>query len=224
PTTAREPWFFPVPVEVVPGSELRLLDVAPDRPPPPPPRHMSRWRTLGIAVMTVGLSLFMLALLSTQGGGRVRLTTDPTAVPAGWFDYTDPDTGFRVSRPPGWEVTDLGTVTDFRDPQSGAMFRVDTAAPLDESPHRTWQRVERAFAAHTPDYRRVRLVDTTFQERPASIWEYRYNENGRQIQVVQLGFYSGDRPVVLRFQAAARDWTDHQPDLAAFEASFRTPR
>jgi hypothetical protein len=225
PKTTREPWFFPVEVEVVPGSELDMLEVEPDRPPPPPPRRVSRWRTLGIAVMTVGLSFFMLALLSTRSGGRVRLGDDSTTVtvPADWFDYTDPQTGFSLSRPPDWAVTDRGTVTDFTEPQSDAFFRVDTNAALDESPQETWQRVEKGFSDHTEGYERVRLVATSFQGRPASIWEYRYLDDGVETQVVQLGFFAGDRPMVLRFQARADDWDRHQTDVAAFENSFRTP-
>jgi hypothetical protein len=158
------------------------------------------------------------------GGTQVATGSDASAeVPADWVPYVDAATGFTISRPPGWTVEADGSITDFRDPSTGAYLRVDHVQPPGPSPEGAWRDFEPRFAAENADYRRVRIEPTTFKGFPAAAWEYTYGDGGARLRAVDLGFVTGDYGFALNFQTREGDWRRMQPIFEAFQAGFRAP-
>ncbi len=153
---------------------------------------------------------------TTEESGRAR-------VPGNWVGYTDPATGFTISHPRGWSVQRDGTLTDFRDPSSGAYLRVDYTRSPGPSAEQAWIDFEPTFAAENSNYRRIRIEPTTFQGHPAAIWEFTYTGGGAQLRAVDLGFVTGPYGFALNFQTRADDWKDMQDEFEAFKASFKAP-
>jgi len=151
-----------------------------------------------------------------SGGGRAAPTS-------GWTRYTDPQTGFTIAHPPQWTVRTSGTLTDFRDPESGAYLRVDHVQPPKPSPEGAWAELEPSFAAENANYRRIRIEPTTYAGYRAAIWEFTYTAGGADLHVVDLGFITPGYGFALYFQTRAADWERLQPVFQAFKDSFSAP-
>ncbi|HVL28801.1 MAG TPA: hypothetical protein VM390_11680, partial [Acidimicrobiales bacterium] len=144
-------------------------------------------------------------------------------VPAGWVSYQHPTVGFTLRHPPGWTIETSGTLTDFRDPATGAYLRVDYTTSPGPSAEQAWLDLEPRFAAAHAGYRRIRIEPTTYQGYPAAIWEFTYTDGGAPLRAVDLGFVTGPYGFALNFQTPARLWDPMQDQFEAFKASFRPP-
>ena len=116
-----------------------------------------------------------------------------------------------------------GTLTDFRDPESGAYLRVDHVQPPKPSPEGAWAELEPSFAAENANYRRIRIEPTTYAGYRAAIWEFTYTAGGADLHVVDLGFITPGYGFALYFQTRAADWERLQPVFQAFKDSFSAP-
>lgn len=146
-----------------------------------------------------------------------------SGAPGEWVSCEDPVTGFTISHPPGWSVERNGSLTDFRDPRSGAYLRVDYTSSPGPSPEQAWRDFEPRFAAENPDYQRIRIAPTTFKGFPAAIWEFTYTGRGVPLRAVDLGFVTGSYGFALNFQSRADDWEDMQEVFETFKDSFQPP-
>jgi len=158
----------------------------------------------------------------TVGGGRTATTVAPTST-AGWVPYADQSTGFTISQPQNWTVRTDGTLTDFRDPDTGAYLRVDHIQPPGASPEGAWQTLEKSFSAENANYNRIRIEPTTYAGYRAAIWEFTYSSGGADLRVADLGFITARYGFALYFQTRAADWDRLQPVLQAFKNSFKAP-
>ena len=219
---------------VVPPAAPPMTPMAERRPRPTSDRPASGrrsnpvpvlWAVAAVAGLVVVALIAALLAGGDDGGSDDTAATGSTppaastAVPADWVAYTDPSTGFTISHPPGWTVRVDGSLTDFRDPSSGAYLRVDHVQPPGPSPEGAWLDFEPRFAAENPGYQRIRIEPTTYAGFPAAIWEFTY---GGQ-RAIDLGFVTGTYGFALNFQTPAGDWDRLQPVFEAFKAGFRAP-
>ncbi len=156
---------------------------------------------------------------TTAAAGGNRAAT----APAGEVDYTDAQTGFTIAYPRGWSIRTDGTLTDFRDPETGAYLRVDHIEPPGPSPEGAWFELEKSFAAENAGYERIRIEPTTYKGYRAAIWEFTYTSGGAPLRVVDLGFITPRYGFALYFQTRAGDWDRMQPTFQAFKDSFKAP-
>jgi hypothetical protein len=147
----------------------------------------------------------------------------PPATPAGWVSYRDPATGFTIARPSGWTIRRDGTLTDFRDPDTGAYMRVDFTRTPGPSPADDWYAFEPDFAAKNAGYHRIQITPTTYAGFPAANWEYTYSSGRGDLHAVDLGFVTGRYGFALNYQAPEKDWQRLQPTFEKFKATFRAP-
>ena len=153
-------------------------------------------------------------------------TTRPAAPPASTANtttYTDPQTGFTIAKPADWSIRTDGTLTDFRDPATGAYLRVDHVQPPGPSPEGAWYEYEPTFAAENAGYERIRIEPTTYSGYRAALWEFTYTAGGATLRVANLGFITPRYGFALYFQTRAGDWDRMQPVLQAFKDSFKAP-
>lgn len=162
---------------------------------------------------------------STGNASRSPAATAGGGAPASGdrVTYTDPQTGFTIAHPREWSVRTDGTLTDFRDPETGAYLRVDHISPPGPSPEGAWFDLERSFAAENENYERIRIEPTTYSGYRAAIWEFTYTAGGAQLHVVDLGFITPGYGFALYFQTRAGDWDRMQPTFQAFKDSFKAP-
>ncbi|HVF14588.1 MAG TPA: protein kinase [Acidimicrobiales bacterium] len=201
-------------------------------------------RRLGALPLVAMAALVVVALVAAlqagRGGGGAGQGADPQSdssgatrtpatrtasanVPGDWVPYADPITGFTISHPPGWDVIVDGTLTDFRDPATGAYLRVDHVEPPGPSPEGAWFEFEPRFAADHPGYERIRIEPTTYAGFPAAAWEYTYGGGGFRLRAVNLGFVTDRYGFALNFQTPGAEWDRLRPAFEAFKASFRAP-
>ena len=150
-------------------------------------------------------------------------TSRATTPPANTVAYTDPQTGFTINKPADWSVRTDGSLTDFRDPVSGAYLRVDHVSPPGPSPEGAWFEYEPTFAAEHTGYERIRIEPTTYSGYRAAIWDFTYTSGGATLRVANLGFITPRYGFALYFQTRAGDWDRLQPMLQAFKDSFKAP-
>ncbi len=241
----------PDPVAAPPGE--RVATVGPDRiarAPHQPRRGVSSRVGVPLALGIVVLAAVLVATLSAgrsndgapstagkgspatspvtsagapAGAGKAR-STGTANVPGDWVRYQDPTTGFAIAHPPNWTVSTDGTLTDFRDPSSGAYLRVDHREPPGPSPEGAWYEFEPTFSARNAAYKRVQITPTTYQGYRAAVWgEYTYSGGGADLRAVDLGFIAGNHGFALNFQSNASAWDRLQPVFDAFKASFKAP-
>ena len=161
---------------------------------------------------------------TTTGSSDGGATAARAVVPAGWARHTDPEAGYTIAHPPGWQVrrVDGTRITDLTDPRTGTYMRVDwTKEPGD--PLTAWQEQAKRFSSR-PGYQELRLEETEFQGHPGAIWEYRYNGGGR-LHASNLTFVtSEDRAYALNFQTADGRWESSQTLRRQIEDSFQVTR
>jgi hypothetical protein len=160
---------------------------------------------------------------ATTAASRARTTSPPATSSSNAAPYTDPQTGFTIAKPVDWTVRTDGTLTDFRDPATGAYLRVDHIEPPGPSPEGAWFELERSFAAENDNYRRIRIEPTTYSGYRAAVWEFTYSSGGADLRVADLGFITPRYGFALYFQTRAADWDRLQPVLQAFKDSFKAP-
>jgi eukaryotic-like serine/threonine-protein kinase len=165
---------------------------------------------------------------SDPGGGtdtEPEAPVDEGAVPADWTTYEDPEAGYTISYPAGWQVVpDRGadSNTDFIDPETGAYMRVAWRTPPDPAGAQgAWEEYEPAFAdRHASEgYELIGIAEYPYRDYDAALWEYAYGGN----HAVNLGFVVDDYGFALNFQTPAESWDSYQDEFEAFKASFQPP-
>jgi serine/threonine protein kinase len=223
----REPWFFGLPVETVPPPPLA-------EPEPTPPlddeerRRRRLTRGVWIGVLAVVTAIVLVGLMTT--GGR-QLNPDRPSLesrapsPPGetWVPYTDDAIGYSLRHPPGWTIRRQGNQTYFVHPDNIAYLEVDHQQPPAADPVKTWEDLEKTFAASHPSYTKIQIAPSTFQDFRAAVWEFTYTDNGVNLRTLDLGFVTPRYGFALLFQTRAADWDRLQDVLNTFKASFRAP-
>ena len=167
------------------------------------------------------------AARTAPAGGPATTAAPPTTraatQPANTVTYTDPQTGYTIAKPADWTVRIDGSLTDFRDPVSGAYLRVDHISPPGPSPEGAWYELEGSFAAEHENYRRIRIEPTTFSGYRAALWEFTYTSGAAELRVANLGFITPRFGFALYVQTRAGDWDRLQSTFEALKASFKAP-
>jgi len=225
--TRREPWFFQFPVETV----------APPPLPEPPPRAVvveverrtGRFpRGLWAALLAALIASVMIALIITGGHTlRAQRPTIETSKGPGplstWTPYTDATTGFTIRYPPNWSVRRTGTQTFFVDPAGISYLEIDHQQPPSPSLTASSFDQEKSFSGSHPSYKRIGIEPITYQERPASLWQFTYSDNGANIRAADIGVNSPKYGFALYFQARAENWVQAQGTFDNFKSVFGTP-
>jgi eukaryotic-like serine/threonine-protein kinase len=162
------------------------------------PTAAPRWRRLRVFVLVVALAAILVngaafalekwdELQGTDSGGSsVSPSPAPTStptkgsdgtVPADWKQYKDP-WGFSVYLPRGWERKPVGVNGDLRQvdytPDAGKHFvriAIDTSPDFKDA-YSHQADLDQQLRQRLLDYRRVRLEENVYRDRPGSVWEY----------------------------------------------------
>jgi eukaryotic-like serine/threonine-protein kinase len=203
-----------------------------------PKRRRLRWGLQWLAAAVVAgalIGVVATALLPEQEDGR-RQPTDRQAgpragsgqsqvrIPADWVEHKDPETGYTISYPAGWEQIDQGQVgLDFRDPETGTYLRVAATDTPGPSPVGAWRAQAQDFSASHANYQEIRIDPATYKGYEAAKWEFTYTEGGVDLHALDLGFVTDEYGFALYFQTHAERWDESQTLWVLLKASFKPP-
>lgn len=218
---SSSPWVRPPDEEEDEGRSYRVF------PSWPPPARVS----IPLAIICLLVIVVLVGLLVTNGylGGRSSDDTETVSavgearIPDGWTVFEHDDVGFTLAYPPGWQVRQDGTVTEFRDPRTGAFLRADYRSPPGASPLQTWLDLEGGFVTQFPDYVRLQMTPTRVNGREAAIWEFRYVDGENLLHGVDLGIATETHAYALYFQTPDDQWEDLLDTFYGFAGSFSAP-
>ena len=159
----------------------RTLRRGPERPPGRFPRGL--WAAL-LAALVAGV---MVALIITGGHTlRPQRPAIETAHAPGdistWVPYTDATTGFTLRYPAEWSVRRSGGQTFFVDPAGVSYLEIDHQQPPAPSLSGSAFDQEKSFSASHGNYKRIGIDDTTYQDKPATVWQFSYTEGNTNIR------------------------------------------
>jgi eukaryotic-like serine/threonine-protein kinase len=144
------------------------------------------------------------------------------AAPVGELEvYEDPAIGYQVAYPEGWTVVPQSdSVTDFRDPETGAYLRMDWVEEPGPDAVAGWESASDRFAAEHDEYVELGIEPIEFQGFEAAEWEYTYVDGGAELHAVNVGVVTDTYGYALNFQTRAEDWEESQPLFEAIKESF----
>jgi serine/threonine protein kinase len=233
-SVTQSPRSEPAPPAVV--EEVRTSGTAPTRRPAQRGRGASRW-VLGVAAAVVLLVLVAGAVLFAQRGDDTPTgtkdrtnaksdsdngsTSSGSSLPDGLTRYRDPDLGWTIGVPEGWQQTTTSNGTRFDDPAGGRYLLVATRYPAGSSAVGAWEDSERAFRSSHTDYQRLRLepIDVSGASDAAD-WEFTYTEGGAALHAIDRAIVVGNRGYGLYFQTHEDQWDASQSLFESIDSSF----
>ena len=248
--TATQSWAGPPPAStsippVVEAPREREREREPARSTAPSQRRRNPLPVLAtlLALAVVGALIFIMlnagddSTPSNEAAPRNEADQDPSpaaeetqpepGVPAGWTEYTDEETGYRVAYPDGWTIQDNSTdtsSTDFSDPSSSTYLRVDWTDEPGPDAAAAWEQQASTFSQDHANYQEITIEETSFKGADtAAIWEFTYSEGGATLHALDLGFADDRYGFALYFQTLEEDWAGSQETFEQIKRSFRWP-
>ena len=203
----------------------------------PPERTETRrtpWLVIGlIALLLIGAVAFALSQndddpttaggeTDGQGNGQNQQNEGdggeaaPVA-PEGWTTYAIADTGYQISYPEGWSVSESPPQVTFADPDSSTSMLVEYTDSTGDDAVAAWESQAETFAADHPDYSEITIEPTTIEGfDTAANWEFTYEG----MHALDIGMANPGSGFALFFQTAEEDWEAEQDTLQQFVDSF----
>lgn len=195
-----------------------------DPPPAAPRRDVTQarrgrrrrrriWLAAALAAL-LAMSLAAAALLARREAGRRPAGPRPgarpsaPAIPPGWQTYRDPEIGYVLRYPPGWQVVERTSFRiDFVDAVTRTYLRVEWTRSPGPSARAAWESLSDTFAATRAGYELIGITDTSFTgSDEAALWEYTYLEGGADLHAYNLGFVLHGYGFALNLQAHEEHW------------------
>ena len=139
----------------------------------------------------------------------------------GWTSHDIFDTGYQISYPEGWDVSESGTQVTFSDPGSPTSMLVEyTTSPGDDAVA-AWEAQAAQFSESHQGYEEITIEPTEIEGFDTSaIWEFTYVADGLPIHAIDIGMAGDDIGFALFFQTSADSWDAEQETLQRFRESF----
>jgi hypothetical protein len=146
---------------------------------------------------------------------------DPVVLPDGWTRYEDPQEGWSIGVPPGYERSDRNGQVQFRNAQQRRTLRVDASPPRGE-PIEVFQAFSRALDDSLQDYEELRLEPTEYLGQPAADLEFTFFDT-TTLRVLDRTFVdaSGTQAYSLYWQVNEAGWDEARPVYDQLLETFR---
>jgi len=143
------------------------------------------------------------------------------ALPAGWTAYTDPEEGWTIGVPPGYERSARGGLVQFRDDDTRRTLRVDFTDDPKPSSLAAWQAYSPQLANALTSYEELRLEQVDYKGLDAADLEFTY-EDGTTLRVLDRTFVApdGEEAFALYWQVPADTWEQSLPVFEQIAATF----
>jgi serine/threonine protein kinase len=195
-------------------------------------RSRTSWLALGlIALLLIGAVAFALSQNDDepnqraggsageeQGeGGDEGTPAEAPAAAEGWTEYQIADTGYQISYPENWEVSESPPQITFDDPESSTSMLVEYTTEPGSDAVAAWEAQAESFAADHPDYSEITIEPTTMEGfDTAANWEFTYSG----MHALDIGMAKDDIGFALFFQTLESEWDAEQETLQGFLEGF----
>ncbi|MGP9020825.1 protein kinase domain-containing protein [Streptomyces sp. BR1] len=190
-----------------PGNPLPPAPEAPPQPTPRPPaqgfREGAGWgnrrrAAIGAALALAAATAVVIVLSTTNNPGTPTTTGTPTVAGTSRPPSTPPpgtigETGFAWAPPKGWTRTAKSPSNiHYHAPGGKQEIAASYALARGGDLMTQWQEAEQG-SHDVPGYRNIRLERSTFNGRPAIVWDYYFTQNGDPWKARQMGFDEGGK-------------------------------
>ena len=191
-------------------------------------RSRAPWAVIAlVALLLIGAVAFALSQNDddpeTAGGnsnGQNNNQNDGGDAPVaqeGWTTYSIADTGYEISYPEDWAVSEAPPQITFDDPNSSTSMLVEYTTSTGDDAVAAWEAQAESFAADHPDYSEITIEPTTIEGfDTAANWEFTYSG----MHALDIGMANPGFGFALFFQTAEEDWDAEQETLQQFVESF----
>jgi tRNA A-37 threonylcarbamoyl transferase component Bud32 len=233
PVPAPIPASMPGPAPTPAPSPLTATTVAPARDAAPPRargrRRVAVWGALAVMVAAATVvGGWSLTRGGKSGGTHHKAAASasasvPPAVPAGYHLVTEKELGVSFPVPDGWK---RGKATaeqvTYVDETRLVDLTIGMVEPAGANPESHFKSIEANTKLNYPTYRKLRMDRTTFQGKPAVVWEFTFKGRARVFRAKDLGFgQEGGREYDIYLSAPDLEWDTFRPVFDTVSAGFR---
>lgn len=148
----------------------------------------------------------------------------PPAVPAGYHLVTEKKLGVSFPVPDGWKRSKAtAEQVTYVDETRLVDLTIGMVEPAGANPESHFTNIEANTKLNYPSsYRKLRMQRTTFQEKPAAVWEFTFKGRVRAFRAIDLGFgQEGGREYDIYLSAPDLKWDTFRPVFDTVSAGFR---
>jgi hypothetical protein len=175
-------------------------------------------------------------VVSAGDGGGTRGTptapvspTAPTAskpppVPDGFHLVRESALGVSLPVPDGWKrVERTGEQVKYTDESGLVELTIGIVNPAGANPVSHFKDIEANTKLNYPtSYRKLRMQRTTFQGKPAAVWEFTFQGRARTFRAIDFGFgEAGGTEYDIYLSAPDARWDTYRPVFDKVKEGFR---
>lgn len=204
---------------------------SPSSPPRPRKRRVAVWSALAVVLAAATVAGGWSLTRDGTGGTHRKATASasaatsaPPAVPAGYHLVTDEKLGVSLPLPDGWKRGEAtGEQVTYVDKTGLVELTIGMVEPAGANPESHFTNIEANTKLNYPSsYRKLRMQRTTFQEKPAAVWEFTFKGRVRVFRAIDLGFgQEGGREYDIYLSAPDAQWDSYRPVFDTVSAGFR---
>ncbi|MFD3378542.1 MULTISPECIES: protein kinase [unclassified Streptomyces] len=191
------------------------------------------WSAAAVTLAAAAVAGGLYAMTSDDGGhgskGGSAAATSPTAsepppVPAGFRLVREKVLGATFPVPDGWKRGDKASAEQvtYTDPSRLVELTIGTVNPAGANPESHFQNIEANTKLNYSTYRKLRMQRTTFQGKPAAVWEFTFQGQVRGFRAIDFGFgEEGGTEYDIYLSAPEAQWDTYRPVFDTVKAGFR---
>ena len=184
--------------------------------------------TLAAAAVAGGLY----AVTADNGGGNGGKSSatatsstapEPVPVPVGFRLVREKALGVTFPVPEGWKRVDKASAEQvtYTSPSGLVGLTIGTVNPAGANPESHFQSIEANTRRNYPTYRKLRMQRTTFEGKPAAVWEFTFQGQVRAFRAIDFGFgEEGGTEYDIYLSAPEAQWDTHRPVFDTVKAGF----
>ncbi|MFF2423580.1 serine/threonine-protein kinase [Streptomyces mirabilis] len=227
PVPAPIPAPIPAPAQS-PPTATTVVPAREDAPPRARGRRVAVWSALAVVLAAATVAGGWSMTRDGKSGGThhkaAASTSAPPAVPAGYHLVTEKKLGVSFPVPDGWKrgKASAEQVT-YVDETRLVDLTIGMVEPAGANPESHFTNIEANTKLNYPSsYRKLRMQRTTFQEKPAAVWEFTFKGRVRAFRAIDLGFgQEGGREYDIYLSAPDLKWDSFRPVFDTVSAGFR---
>ena len=192
------------------------------------------WSAAAVTLAAAAVAGGLYAVTADNGdgvnGGKGSATAtgstapEPAPVPAGFHLVTEKALGVTFPVPDGWKRVDKASTEQvtYTAPSGLVGLTIGTVNPAGANPESHFRNIEANTKLNYPTYRKLRMQRTTFQGKPAAVWEFTFQGKVRAFRAIDFGFgEEGGTEYDIYLSAPEAQWDTHRPVFDRVKAGFR---
>lgn len=186
----------------------------------PSPSSPRPWRAVSTRCRPTAAATAVRGLGDGDHTHRVRAAP----VPAGFRLVREKALGATFPVPDGWKRVDKASSEQvtYTDPSGLVGLTIGTVNPAGANPESHFQNIEANTKLNFSTYRKLRMQRTTFQGKPAAVWEFTFQGQVRAFRAIDFGFgEEGGTEYDIYLSAPEAQWDKRRPVFDTVKAGFR---